>query len=488
MNFGPKRGHLLFIFENFIKDFGLLVIAVLIGLMKGDMSVITQNIPLLIIVLVGPVGRVAQYLFTYYSIDDEKLIVKSGFLSKKTLEVPISTITTVDFSQKILHQIFGAYRLNIDNASNISEQKTKIRMTFSKEDAVKVRLLLLSGRKGLNGLNLAADDQKGRKEEGQAYQVKGIDLLLMGAIKSKGIFLLQLIGLLSAGSAYFNVTQTVVDSGLGRLFASMSLLQIIMTMIAVVLLLAVICGSVGCLIRYYGFHVLDNGEAIKIEYGFLTKKRYTIQKKKISGFSYEQSLFMRWIGMGTLHLFAIGYGGSGDEESSEDPILFPLIKTAPMRRVIGEILPEMKRESEYVRPQKGSLRYFFYNAGLLFSLSLLSLSIYYSQTIVFCRDVWVIGVFLVLLSIASIIMQYKNAAIYGNDENVSLSFGGFKKKTVFVKTSNVESISEQAGYFKHKKGITSVIVSYIAPLSEANKKVKNISIEAFENIREKLIY
>ena len=128
MNFGPKRGHLLFIFENFIKDFGLLVIAVLIGLMKGDMSVITQNIPLLIIVLVGPVGRVAQYLFTYYSIDDEKLIVKSGFLSKKTLEVPISTITTVDFSQKILHQIFGAYRLNIDNASNISEQKTKIRI------------------------------------------------------------------------------------------------------------------------------------------------------------------------------------------------------------------------------------------------------------------------------------------------------------------------------------------------------------------------
>ncbi|MFR1724044.1 PH domain-containing protein [Emergencia timonensis] len=488
MNFGPKRGHPIFIFENFLKDFGLLVIAIFIGLVKGDMSVITQNIPVLIIVLAGPVGRVVQYLFTDYSIDDEKLIVRSGFLSKKTLEVPISTITTVDFSQRILHQVFGAYRLNIDNASNISEQKTKIKMTFSKQDALMVRSLLVSGRKGIDGLNLAADDGDGRKEEGQAYQVKASELLLMGAIKSKGIFLLQLIGLLSAGSAYFNVTQTVVDSGLGRLFASMSLLQTIMMMIIVVFLLAVICGSAGCLIRYYGFHVLDNGEAIKIEYGLLTKKRYTIQKKKISGFSYDQSLFMRWIGMGTLHLFAIGYGSSGDEESSEEPILFPLIKTAPMRRVIGEILPEMKRESEYEQPQKGSLRYFFYNAGLFFSLMLLLLSVYYSQTIAFCKDLWVVGILLVILSIAGIIMQYKNAAIYGNDENISLSYGGFRKKTVFVKTSNVESVSEQASYFKHKKGITSVTVSYIAPLSEANKKVKNISIEAFENIRAKLIY
>ncbi len=249
MNFGPKRGHPLFIFENFIKDFGLLVIAIFIGLVKGDMGVITQNVPVLIIVLVGPVGRVVQYLFTDYSIDNEKLIVRSGFLSKKTLEVPISTITTVDFSQKILHQIFGAYRLNIDNASNISEQKTKIKMTFSKEDAVMVRSLLVSGRKGIDGLNLAADDEEGRKEEGQAYQVKASELLLMGVVKSKGIFLLQLIGLLSAGSAYFNVTQTVVDSGLGQLFASMSLLQIIMMMIIVVFLLAVICGSAGCLIR-----------------------------------------------------------------------------------------------------------------------------------------------------------------------------------------------------------------------------------------------
>lgn len=488
MEFGPKRGHTLFIFENFIKDFGLLIIAILVGLIKGDMGVITQNLPVLIIVLVGPVGRVIQYLFTYYSIDDEKLIVKSGLFSKKTLEIPISTITTVDFSQKILHQVFGAYRMNIDNASNINDQKTKIKMTFSKSDALEVRNLLISGRTGIDGLNLASDGEELKKEQGTTYRVKAAQLLLMGAIKSKGIFLLQLIGLLSASSAYFNITKTVVDSGLGRLMADMSLLHIILSMIVVVFILAVICGSIGCLIRYYGFHILDNGEAIKIEYGLLTKKRFTIQKKKISGFSYEQSLFMRWIGTGTLHLFAIGYGNSGDEDSSEDPILFPLLKTDGLREAIRHILPEMEAESAYERPQRESLRYFFYNTGFFFSLLLFVVCVYYSQTIVYCEDIWIVGVFLVLLSMTSIVMQYKNAAIYGNDKNISLVYGGFKKKTIFVKTNNVESVSEQAGYFKHKKGITNVTVSYIAPLAEANKKVKNVSLKAFENIKSKLIY
>lgn len=488
MKFGPKRGHVLFIFENFIKDFGLLVIAIIISLVKDDMELLTQNIPVLIIVLAGPVGRVVQYLFTYYSIDDERLIVTSGLLSKKTLEIPISTVTTVDFSQKILHQIFGAYRLNIDNASNVSEQKTKIKMTFSKSDAMEVRDLLISGRKGIDGLNLESEGGEERREQGESYQVKTTDLLLMGAIKSKGIFLLQLIGLLSAGSAYFNITVAVAGSEVGQLIASMGLLHIILVIAVLVFLLGIICGSIGSLIRYYGFRISDNGEAIKIEYGLLTKKRYTIQKKKISGFSYQQSFFMRLFSLGTLQLFAIGYGGSSDGESSEDPILFPLIKEDQMRKVIKRILPEMEKESEYERPGKGSLRYFFYSPGFIFALALLVLSIYLSLTSPFCKGIWVIGIVIMVFSVSSIVMKYRNAAIYSNERNVSLSHGGFKKYIIFVKTSHIESVSEQASCFKHKKGVTNVTISYIAPLAEANKKVKNVSMQAFERMKSMLIY
>ena len=103
---------------------------------------------------------------------------------------------------------------------------------------------------------------------------------------------------------------------------------------------------IGTVVRYFGFQVMDNGEALKIEYGLLTKKRYTIQKKKISGFSYHQSFLMKRLKTGTLQLYAIGYGGGSDEESREDPILFPLIKEERLRKAMKEILSQMKNTAE----------------------------------------------------------------------------------------------------------------------------------------------
>lgn len=98
MKFGPKRGHALYIFDHFFKDFGLMVITIIVALLSGDMVAVFQNAPVLVIVLFGPIARVVSYLCTYYSIDNEKLFIESGWLTKKKLEIPVATIITVDFS------------------------------------------------------------------------------------------------------------------------------------------------------------------------------------------------------------------------------------------------------------------------------------------------------------------------------------------------------------------------------------------------------
>lgn len=64
MTFGPKRGHVLFIFENFFRDFSLLLIAIAVGLIRGDMELIYENLGIMAITLIGPVGRIMQYCFT----------------------------------------------------------------------------------------------------------------------------------------------------------------------------------------------------------------------------------------------------------------------------------------------------------------------------------------------------------------------------------------------------------------------------------------
>lgn len=218
MTFGPQRGHIACIFENFFKDFGLLILAIVIGLIQGNMDLIWENLGVLVIVLMGPISRIVFYLNTRYTVDEEKLLIQSGWLKKNTLEVPLSTITTVDFTQNIFHQIFGVYRLNIDNNSNISNSNTKIHMTLSKSDAEMVKHLLMKGREGLDGMNYAAEmaETSGKiggsdvdmptkpaaPAYGRRYDIPNWDLLLMGALKSKGVFFLEFIGVLAAIVAF----------------------------------------------------------------------------------------------------------------------------------------------------------------------------------------------------------------------------------------------------------------------------------------------
>lgn len=506
MTFGPRRGHPLFIFENFFKDFSLLIIALVIGLIQGDMDFVLENAGVLIVVLIGPVGRIAQYFTTYYAVDGEKLIIKSGLFNKKNLEVPLSTITTVDFSQSILHQIFGTYSLNVDNASNVSGANTKIKMTFAKDDALSVRDLLIQGRTGMDGFNFAAETaedaieggggeaacEKMSAEQGaeavrKHVKIKVSDLAMLGLLKAKGAFFFELIAIITSAMAIFNVSSSILSELSVEWILSMGVGFAALLILICIFLLSVVCGIAGALIRYYGFEILDNGEAVKIQYGLLTKKRYIIQKNRISGFRYDQSFLMGLAKTGTLQLFAIGYGG-GDSESGEEPILFPMIKEADLHRAMAEILPEMELVSDYRHAPKGSLHYFFYGFGFVFALTVFGAAVYLSLTQPYCGQLWILGLLCVIYSVWGRTLEYRHARAYCNAENISMTSGGFSRKTIFVKASHVESVSTKTSRWKAKKGVANLSIGYIAPLTSANKTVKNLPAECGAEIREKLIY
>ncbi len=503
MNFGPQKGHIACIFENFFGDFGLLLLAILVGVIRGDMTLIWENTGVLVIVLLGPISRVIAYLHTIYTVDHEKLIIESGWIRKQVLEVPISTVTTVDFSQNIFHQIFGVYKLNIDNTSNMTSGETKVHMTLSKSDAEIVKGLLIKGRDGLDGVNFAAeqehmqqavaqdvriDTETRPQKHHQKFVVQNKDLLLMGALKSKTLFMVEVIGVLAVIGSFAPIPEDALIDGAVRLVDLLGLGIVILVGFIGLLFLAGIGGMVLTLIRYYGFKVLDNGEAIKIEYGLLDRKSYTMPKKKISGFYYEQSTLMRLAKVGTLNLMAVGYGSGSDENSSEESILFPLMKEQDVHQTISRILPEMQQAEVYHRPERHALRYFFLRFSVFFSIGFLGACIYLPKVSDFFEGVWIIGALLLVLSLVGAVLSYKCAAIYGNTEHFSLVYGGFKKMTVFVKSNMIESIENNGSIWKRKKGITSISIGCLAPMGFSSQGVDNLPASIFEELKEKLIY
>ncbi|MCR5134965.1 MAG: PH domain-containing protein [Clostridiales bacterium] len=493
MRFGPKRGHPVYLFENFFKDFLPLIIVLIISVVRGDFSLLLNNAFVAVFVLAGPFFRLVTYLTTCYSVDETTLLVTSGWLNKKRQEVPLATITTVDMTENILHQLTGSVKLNIDNASNVSAVNTKLAMTFSKRDALALRGLLLAGKSGTDGANIVSGGLETEAAPGKTVCVPAKDLLLMGTLRSKGVFFFQFIAILIAGITYLadlftevgSKTEEAADSLLGW-FTAHSVSGLFL-LLAAFLLLAFLCGSLGALIKYYGFRLLDGGDAIRIEYGLLQKKSFTIHKSRISGFRYEQSLLMRCFGFGLLHCLAIGYGAVGaDEQTAEEPLLFPLLKSTDLRDAMAGILPEMTGLPNIERCGKGTLRYFFYRPAFILPLLLFAGSIV--LTVFYGHRFLVLGILLLLYGTGSILLQHRNAALGADEAVISVAEGGYKKVTAFVKTRHVESVSEAAGLFKRKRGITSVTVRFIAPFGSQEATAYNLPYSCFEKVRALLLY
>lgn len=493
MKFGPQRGHIACIFENFFKDFGLILAAILISLISGDMDLFSENIGLLVVVLLAPVMRIAGYLTTTYAVDEEKLLIKSGLFTKNSLEVPLSTITTVDFSQNIFHQIFGVYKLNIDNNASLADGQTKVHMTLKKADADTVKTLLMAGRQGMDGSNFAGEQNTAdlpKREEGRRYDIKATDLLLMGLLKSKLLFLIELFGGIAVIANLIPMEEAddaVVDSLL-ELGAQMGATPVILIGLAILFVVGSLCGMVGSLIQYYGFKILDNGEAVKIEYGLFNRKTYTIAKKKISGIYYEQSALMRLTKIGILKLMAVGYGAGGDEEVHEEAILFPLLKESRIKETIANILPEMQDTENYQKPEQKALRYFFIRFSVFFALGCLIGCFFLPKANKFFQDVWILGALYLLSRLLGAFLDYKTTGAYGNSQHFSFCTGGYKKHTVFVKTSMIESIESGGSIWKRKRGISDITLGCLAPGGESIQIVKNLPAGTFEKLRSYLIY
>lgn len=499
MKFGPRRGHFLSIFERFFRDFGLLILAVTAAIILQDWEFLLNYMGLVVLVLFAPIKRLADYLFTYYSIFDEKLLIEKGWINKKRVEIPLANITTVDFAQNIIFQIASVYSVNVVNASEISNSgsSAKATLTLKVDDALLVKKLLLPKQDQAD--ETLQNDRISEDCSGNTISAALGDIFLMGLLQSKAVIVLQLLG---AGS--------VLVSVLARVFAGKTVdgEQLIvdfffslsgpLTICGIILLLYLvgIFVSVGVsVVRYYGFRINNREDSIFIEYGLLTRKTFTLMKDKISGVNYKQSLLMRIFGRGVLEVFAIGYGNNASGDEEEISVLFPLLGKRGLNQFIGKLIPEFGIPCAYTRAERKALPYFFMCARIVWALIFLMASIAATRHFmgrfseIYGIPLIILGVLLVLLAVISVVLEYFNAGIYGTMEQIGLTCGGFKKSSVFIRTEKVESIREKASNRKRrKKGISTITLGILAPAAVAKQKVRNLSLETFEEIKKKLIY
>lgn len=500
MKFGPKRNHVMFIFERFFRDFGLLILALIWYVITRDYEVLIDHAGVLVIVFFSPISRLIQYLCTYYTIDDECLLVEKGWLNKKKQEVPISNITTVDFSQNIFFQMAKVCSVNIDNNSSIGTGSSgKVKMVLKEKDAVFVKGLLLAKKAGISQEQELRRDRISEETSGNTIMASSGEILMLGLLRSKAGIVIQLIAY--SGVAVGIISQLFLEKKVdGQQVILEWLLHftgpiLILCLLLALYLIGTAVSVVLDMIRYYGFRITDRGESIFIEYGLFTRKTFTLVKEKISGVSYQQPLLMRLLRRGSLEVFAAGYGDGDDDDLQETAILYPVMKQEKLYAFLGRFFPELKTEPDFVKAQPKSIPYFFLCGRFLFSLllflaALVIQAVLIPQGMLQLREaVAAAGIFFVLAAIVSVLLEYANASVSAADQVVAVTCGSYTKKTVLIKTSKLETVEETASTRKHRrKHIANIRLGVLAPGPYSHHKVRNVETKMFEAIREKLVY
>ena len=469
MKFGPTRQHISFIFENFLKDAFFLIAAIVVALGANDTDEIVSELIIGAALLLGPVFRLIAYYVTVISVENGMLIVKSGLLSKVRKEMPISGITTINLTQSIFHQAFGAYRMIINNSSNIAED-AEINITLSKAKALELRSILTSEAGIIDGAkaSVARVAEEDLPQGAKVFTVSTAQLMLYGALRSKGATVLKILGLMLAFIGFFG---ELLDKAFEKILyviteqlaiTDVSDVGVMATLvfIAIGIILSIIFGAVGALLQYYDFRIVDYGRELHINYGIITKKNYKFDKSKIAGISYEQPLFMRLAGMGMLKCIAVGYGWGDSDESQEDPMLLPLAKSSEYEGIMSSFISELGKKSPVTKPELKNAYYFLYRPINILTIVLAIAACIAANMI--HSAFYIAAVIVVILGLIDICMQFNNSSISSNEDNVRISGGGLTKTTECIRTDYIESVTDTATVWKRRKGIAHIMIGYFA--------------------------
>ncbi len=503
MTFGPKRAHVMFIFENFIKDFGLFVLAVIIFLFVRDIQILMDNLAVVAIALLGPISRLIRYIFTRYTIDDERLLVESGWLKKERLEIPLATISSVDMTQNLLFQLTHVYALQVENAGSIGgDSDGSVKLILGKDDSDLAKRLLLAKKMGMTAAEAAAEngedaevtaDTLPQEEKGQTLKAS------VGEVAAMCVFQIKWVVIAIQMFAYVSLITSYADQYfLGENQNSTEMLleyllkfapAAIVGMILGAYLVSVLISSVAGFVKYYNFRVTSREDSLRIEYGLFTRKSHTLMKEKISGIEFQQSLFMRAMKKGTLQIFVTGYGGLDDNKQEETVLLYPIVEEKKIYPFINWILPGQVEVPEYESAPSRGLPYFFICARFIFALilciGLIAVPINDMGNIISA----VAGVMILLLAMGSVMMEYKTSAVAAGEAIVTVRYGGYRKHIVMIKRDKLEYVEASASQLKRRrKNLSTLTVGVIAPTGMSSHSVRNMDISVFNNVKEKLIY
>ncbi|MBQ1440884.1 MAG: PH domain-containing protein [Clostridia bacterium] len=521
--FEKRRCHFTYIFEMFARFIYVIVVVVstiafniasnlvsdedFMSQFREISGVVMSSGAIMALIVIGALVLVSLLIlllcafvwrYTFISAEENTLIYESGKFIKRRVAIPFEKINTIDMGRNIFERMVGTCRLKIDTGAYSNRQEknnAELDLVFSLKEAEQIRSFILS-RAELD--SRAEDAETGKtavapKEPDWIIKAGMGDFVLYGLTSSS---VWKLFWALVAGVFFVvEIAQGFMELAIDYIapYAEWTAEALSRTNIALIILGLLIIYLISALVsdvwtviwaavRFYDFRVAREGRNVIVRYGLITVKNYTLQVRNIHALIIRQNVFQQILGRCSVEAVCMGFG----DEKSETALLFPIIKTGDLNRLLSVILPEYVTEMN-VRPKnRAGIYYHIVKPAIIWGAIFAGTCFGCSFVPEISPLVNALAILLFIAVIAGRVLSYRNTMLDWNDSVVSVQSGGFKKTAYRIRTDAVQEVQLKTNVIKKRFGIGSYYVHYHGPTFNNTSVSGNISDKFFAGLAESI--
>lgn len=505
---GVHRGSALSLITGAVSGLGVAFGVSLVAIVRTVGGNVAKDLPGVIaiaiaIVALSVVSSVITWRTRTWELTDAGIMLRSGLVTSRQLQVPYEHIHTVNMSSNLVERVLGLMTLDLDTGAASSEgEATRIRGLQAgiaealREELFRRKAAMLADQ-GLDAR--AAADASAEADDGASptapaplpdacYTLTTAQLVFAALTEARVvaqaaaflILIVQGINLLQE-SALVNLSDVAGD-------IAVLPVALLVGAVALLLALALVVGFavsfVMSLIGFAGYRAERAGGRISVERGLLSRTSHTVALERIQSISIRQGIIRQLIGYAEVRASVVGAIGSSDETSTADGVVlhpfirltevdaflasiapdFSAVKTVKTGRVCFDSSSEELEEIGLARlPRAAARRLAFRTAmkSLALAVALAGAGVFLARVLL-AGESWsmvrlAIGVLLVVMGVAvvarmilSAVLRYRDSRIGHDRTRFVMVVGGVKRRTEVVLRARLQHATASASPFQRR--------------------------------------
>ncbi|WP_329739400.1 PH domain-containing protein [Enorma massiliensis] len=506
---GVHRGSALSLITGAVSGLGVAFGVSLVAIVRTVGGNVAKDLPGVIaiasaIVALSVVSSVITWRTRTWELTDAGIMLRSGLVTSKQLQVPYEHIHTVNMSSSLVERVLGLMTLDLDTGAASSEgEATRIRglqagMAEALREELFRRKAAVLADQGLDARTADADASAEADDEASptapapspdaCYTLTTAQLVFAALTEARVVA--QAVAFLILIVQGINLLQESELVNLSDVAGDIAVLPValLIGVAALLLALALIVGFaisfVMSLIGYAGYRAERAAGRISVERGLLSRTSHTVALERIQSINIRQGLIRQLIGYAEVRASVVGAIGSSDETSTADGVvLHPFIRVTEVEAFLASIAPDFSaaetvktgrvcfgssseelEEIGLVRLPRAAARRLAFRTAMKFlalAVALAGVGVFLARVLL-AGESWsmvrlavgallvVMGVAVVARMILSAVLRYRDSRIGHDRTRFVMVLGGVKRRTEVVLRARLQHATASASPFQQR--------------------------------------